>query len=77
MNFWFWAEKKHFGKNFGQVGTFYVLIGRFPPFYAFVKFKKSGIFSQIFSIFGHIWQLFFSKCDLSKIGPRTIKKWVL
>jgi hypothetical protein len=46
-----------------------MLIGQSWPIYAFVKFKKSGIFN----IFGQIWQLFFFlNASLDKIG-RTIK----
>ena len=51
------TQQKKSGKNVEQVGTFDVLIGGFRPIYAFLKFKKSGIFS----IFGQIWQFFFLK----------------
>ena len=46
-----------------------VFFHQFRPIYAFLKFKKPGIFS----IFWQIWQLFFQNAILSKIGPRTIK----
>ena len=52
-----------------QAGTFGTQIGRFWPIYGYLKFNKSGIFS----IFGQIWQLFFSKCDFGKNGSRIIK----
>ena len=47
-------HKKNFGKTLGQSRCFGIIIGRFRPFYDFVKFKKYGIFT----IFGQIWQLF-------------------
>jgi hypothetical protein len=56
------SQQKNSGKNFEQAETFDVLIGRFRPFHDFLKFKKSGIFS----IFGQIWQLFFSKYDFEQ-----------
>ena len=45
------GKQKNSGKDLEQVGTFDVLIGQSRPFYAFVKFKKSGIFC----ISGRIW----------------------
>ena len=56
------GHKKNFGKTLGQSRCFGIIIGHFRPFYDFGKFKKSGIFS----IFGQIWQLVFSKYDF---GP--------
>jgi hypothetical protein len=56
------GRQKNSGKNFEQAGTFDVLIGQFRPFYAFLKFKKS----RIFSIFWQIWQLFSSKWDFQQ-----------
>jgi hypothetical protein len=56
------SQQKNSGKNFEQAGTFDVLIGQFRPLYNFLKFEKYGIFS----IFGQIWQLFFSKCDFEQ-----------
>ena len=61
------GHKKIFGKTLGQSQCFGIIIGQFRPFYEFGKFKTSGIFS----IFGQIWQLLFSKYDF---GPNLVLK---
>jgi hypothetical protein len=65
MNFWFWADKTILEKILSKPELLMCLStdsGQFRPLYAFVKFEKSGIFS----IFGQIWQLFFSKYDFEQ-----------
>jgi hypothetical protein len=59
-------QQKHFGESMEQAGIFDRQFGRFWTIYGHLKFKKSGIFS----IFGQIWQLFFSfqNAILGKIG---------
>ena len=47
------GHKRNFGKTLGQSRCFGIIIDYFRPFYDFVKFKKSGIFT-----IGQIWQLF-------------------
>ena len=59
------GHKKIFGMTLGQRRCFEIIIGQFRPFYEFGKFKKSAIFS----IFGQIWQLFFSKYDFGPYWP--------
>jgi hypothetical protein len=55
-------QKKLFGEILEQAGSFGIQIGQFGQISGYWKFKKSGIFS----IFGQIWQLFFSKCDFEQ-----------
>ena len=59
------GHKKNFGKTLGQSQCFGIIIGHFRPFCDFGKFKKS----RIFSIFGQIWQLFFSKYNFGLNWP--------
>jgi hypothetical protein len=51
-----------FGESIELAEIFDRQFGRFWPIYGYLKFKKSGIFS----IFGQIWQLFFSKIDFGQ-----------
>ena len=69
---WFFGfgAQNNLGKTLGQSRCFGMIISQFRPFYDFVKFKKSGVFSLL----EKIWQLFFFQITiLSQIGPRTIK----
>ena len=62
------GHEKNFGKTLGQSRCFGIIIGQFRPLPAIFdlgKFKKSGIFS----IFGQIWRLFFSKYNFGPNWP--------
>ena len=64
-NFWVWNKKNFLVRLWTKpelLGYKSADFCRFRSIYGYLKFKKSGIFS----IFGQIWQLFFSKFDF---GP--------
>jgi hypothetical protein len=65
INFWVWDTKNILERLWGKADVLGYLSANsfhFRLFYDIGKFKKS----RIFSIFGHIWQLLFSKYDF---GP--------
>ena len=80
------GDKKNFGKNLGQLGTFEIFFGHISAISGHkttIEFQKIRDFTHFWANLGKFWEVFFQNEIFVKIGPQNTKNgfkrflWIL